>query len=384
MTASTWAATPGCRSAWTTRCSAARSSSTLRRTRTSIPRRLLSSTRCSPGGLTRCTPSTAGPSPRSTLPTTSQQAVASSCATEVYLSRPALAQLNVIIVRHSHPMPTLSLTYSYCLTAAPNLSFWSSVPSSQPRLPAPTAPPAAAAPYTVVFQTNEGDTPKILAGLMSAQWLHPAHGAAPVSWGINPGIAARFPALVEYYAVTAQPTDSFFAGCSGAGYVYPSKYTPADRALYYQHVEHVVPPAMAAPVVVDIWDYSINQTQLLQYRSTVPAIQCFTFQAKGAATNQCLPDGTPVLQSDSALFYPQLNISDPAGDLEQRIRHVASQHPAPFTIIVYGLLSKAEDPYPQTPELALAMANRLPKDKFSIMSVTQACTQARDHCSAHA
>ena len=37
----------------------------------------------------------------------------------------------------------------------------------------------------VTFQTNEGDTPKIVAGLFGGSWLNPNRGRVPIAWGIN-------------------------------------------------------------------------------------------------------------------------------------------------------------------------------------------------------
>lgn len=55
----------------------------------------------------------------------------------------------------------------------------------------------------VTFQTNEGDTPKIVAGLFGGTWLSPARGSAPVAWGVNLMLADTFPHLMEYYSNTA-------------------------------------------------------------------------------------------------------------------------------------------------------------------------------------
>ena len=42
----------------------------------------------------------------------------------------------------------------------------------------------------------------------------------PVAWSVDPVLSERFPALMDYYATTAKPTDSFIGGVAGAGYVY--------------------------------------------------------------------------------------------------------------------------------------------------------------------
>lgn len=89
--------------------------------------------------------------------------------------------------------------------AAPNLSLWARLPVAGPvTLPYPT-PHAAlnTSAYYLTFQTNEGDTPKILAALMQGAWLDPRRGSVPIAWGINPLMLEVAPALLEYYTSTA-------------------------------------------------------------------------------------------------------------------------------------------------------------------------------------
>jgi hypothetical protein len=81
--------------------------------------------------------------------------------------------------------------YVLC-SGAPNLSFWARVAAgslagvfgSVARAAAPPPAPLQDKVY-VTFQTNEGDTPKIVAGLFGGSWLNPNRGRVPVAWGIN-------------------------------------------------------------------------------------------------------------------------------------------------------------------------------------------------------
>ena len=81
--------------------------------------------------------------------------------------------------------------YVLC-SGAPNLSFWARVAAgslagvfgSAARAAAPPPAPLQNKVY-VTFQTNEGDTPKIVAGLFGGSWLNPNRGRVPVAWGIN-------------------------------------------------------------------------------------------------------------------------------------------------------------------------------------------------------
>ena len=115
-----------------------------------------------------------------------------------------------------------------CSFASPNLSFWAQFPLDR----AKGAPARARAlpahdrgaaldrrKYYVTFETNEGDTPRILVSNMASAWASPQRGSAPVAWAIDPLLAERFPALFDYYARTATRNDSFIAGTAGAGYL---------------------------------------------------------------------------------------------------------------------------------------------------------------------
>ncbi len=75
--------------------------------------------------------------------------------------------------------------------------------------------------YYVCFMTSEGDTMKGPIPFFYGSWWDKARGSVPVNWGINPLMGQYFPAMLQYYYDSATPDDYFFAGCSGAGYVYP-------------------------------------------------------------------------------------------------------------------------------------------------------------------
>ena len=148
--------------------------------------------------------------------------------------------------------------YVLC-SEAPNLSFWARLAAQgldgALGKAARATPPPAAPPRNkvyVTFQTNEGDTPKIVTGLMGGSWLNPRRGAVPVAWGVDLVLTREFPALMQYYVATATANDSFFAGTSGGGYVYPSimgraafgRYVAQAQALAAQYV---APPPAGAP-----------------------------------------------------------------------------------------------------------------------------------------
>jgi hypothetical protein len=253
-------------------------------------------------------------------------------------------------------------------SAASNTSFWAKVPA-RGDLRLPISPPRSKpleAKFYLTFQTNEGDTPKILACLMSQAWISDKRGSVPIAWGIDPHIAEVFPALFEYYVTTAKPLDSFFAGCSGGGYCYPWHMPNLDA--YARHVRRCV--TAYGPNVVDVWESGLRLDQFQRFQSVLH-VPCFTQQTCGAATNNWLPDGTPVLSADNTLYYYELDRKDPVGDLQKRIERVAAAHQPPFFIVIYGGLS------PGIFDMVQGVQQRLPADKFEVIGADDMVALAR-------
>jgi hypothetical protein len=86
--------------------------------------------------------------------------------------------------------------------------------------------------YYVTFETNEGDTPRIVVSAFGSSWASAQRGSVPVAWSVDPVLAERFPALMDYYAATATANDSFIGGVAGAGYVYLGALTTQQLAAY--------------------------------------------------------------------------------------------------------------------------------------------------------
>lgn len=258
--------------------------------------------------------------------------------------------------------------------AAPNLSFWAKVPvaPSAPGRPGPAHLPvrpstkALADKFYLTFETNEGDTPKILAALQGGAWLSPDRGQVPVAWGVDPYLAGPFPALIEYFVSTATPNDSFFAGCSGGGYCYPWVMPrPED---YFRHVGRLL--AAYGPNVVDVWESGLRKDLYERFRDLAHA-DCFTQQTTGAPVNEWLDDGTPILGAAASLYYFELKAADPAGDLVARIQAVARAHRPPYFILAYGGVG------PSLCGLIKEAQRRLPADQFEVVGAQDMAALAR-------
>jgi len=174
------------------------------------------------------------------------------------------------------------------------------------------------------------------------------------------------PALFEYFVRTATANDTFFAGCSGAGYCYP--FHMPNFEDYTRHVARQV--SEFGPQVVDLWESGLRLDMYTRYREAT-GIPCFTQQTVGAATNNWLDDGTPVLTADSSLFYYNLDPADPIADLASRVRKVADRNPAPFFILCYGGVGPGLFPYIQ------GLREALPAEQFEIIGADDMVTLAR-------
>ena len=64
----------------------------------------------------------------------------------------------------------------------------------------------------LLFETNEGDTPRILTSQMDSAWMSPARGSVPIAWAVDPLLGQLFPELLNFYVETATQNDSFVAG----------------------------------------------------------------------------------------------------------------------------------------------------------------------------
>ena len=75
-----------------------------------------------------------------------------------------------------------------CSFASPNLSFWRLFPLPDGRtlardLPSHDRGMALNRSKTyITFETNEGDTPRILVSDMAAAWASPQRGSIPIAW----------------------------------------------------------------------------------------------------------------------------------------------------------------------------------------------------------
>ena len=321
--------------------------------------------------------------------------------------------------------------YVLC-SGAPNLSFWAyfaiapdalhhafgrvARAASPPPLSPPSSAPIIKAKTYVTFETNEGDTPKIVAGLFGGSWLNKNRGAVPIAWGINLLLCTEFPGLMEYFANTATVNDTFFAGTSGAGYVYPSILPPDAFTKYVEQVQAVTtaysaPPHKGASAdwLVDIWNWGVPEgtsggkwaAMIRKYAELAPAVGAWSQQTMGVdASTVCVPvpvaattSSVPVSFASKLLWYPgspnapwsRATGQTRAGaldDLETRIRATDRANTTTFAI-VYGLIDGNSGPGGlDAIDAALAMVARLPRERFEIIGAQDLARLSAEHCVA--
>lgn len=101
----------------------------------------------------------------------------------------------------------------------------------------------------IAFSVPDGDNLDFLIGRMAKLWNNGGRGRLPLAWSLNPLLGELAPPLIDYYATGRTANDSFVAGPSGAGYLYPG-FTPA--AALAAHLQRTA-RAMEATGMREVW-----------------------------------------------------------------------------------------------------------------------------------
>ena len=112
----------------------------------------------------------------------------------------------------------------FCTFSTPNLSFWRSLSvyyGSKPfRVPKHDLGRKLTDKVYILFETNEGDTPRILSSQFTGAWLSKDRGKIPIGWAADPYLGTIFPELWNFYARNTTQNDTFIDGVDGAGYIF--------------------------------------------------------------------------------------------------------------------------------------------------------------------
>ncbi len=142
-----------------------------------------------------------------------------------------------------------------------NFSFWQWVPLKTPGRPIPLPQVREVKELEnkiyLNFSWASADAIEFTYNLMEGYWEDPNRGKVPVTWGFNPLIAKFAPALVEFYAKSATPKDSFWGFT--AGYTHASSFSPRNLKLYAEDTRRGLSELGISPAV-DIWDNDSNSS----------------------------------------------------------------------------------------------------------------------------
>lgn len=228
--------------------------------------------------------------------------------------------------------------------------------------PSPTVPYDTDAVY-VLFETNEGDTPRILSSLFTSAWLSADRGTVPVAWAVDPLLGELFPELWNVYASTATANDTFLAGVDGAGYVFVNVLGEHEEAYEQRAVSLMNKLGLSAVdvgVASDNWPATSGEA-IGRYAERADALlnssrALMFMNACGAQWGQPLlgstSSGSPIVSSvcvgpanDTTfghyLYYYRsgLNATDPAVDLAGRLKWAKQRYKRsnePLFLLAFG------------------------------------------------
>lgn len=114
---------------------------------------------------------------------------------------------------------------------ARNLSILSSVRTPPARQQTHNLPPTETNVHYVAFLVTDGDNVQWALGDFPDYFNHPARGSFSMGWALPPSLADLAPSALQWFFANASNgvgKDFFVAGPSALGYMYPSRYPPAD------------------------------------------------------------------------------------------------------------------------------------------------------------
>lgn len=216
-----------------------------------------------------------------------------------------------------------------------NFSFWQWVPLNDPGKPVPL--PAVREVQGLQnktylnFSWASADYISISYDLMDGFWQDPDRGKIPMTWGFNPLIALYAPALVEFYARTATPRDSFWGFT--AGYTHTSCFPPEALRLYAEETRQGLARLGISPAV-DVWDSVRHASpvyeELSRNSSTAPGIKLMTLLPSSRGPEiSWLDNGATVLRMDE-LFHgkSQKNGGSTVESIVAGVKQLQSRHQA--------------------------------------------------------
>ena len=215
-----------------------------------------------------------------------------------------------------------------------NFSFWQWVPLENPGRPIPLPQVREVKGLEnkiyLNFSWASADAIEFSYNLMEGYWEDPNRGKVPMTWGFNPLIAQFAPALVEFYAHSATPKDSFWGFT--AGYTHPSCFSPANFKLYAEETRRGLYELGLSPAV-DVWDCvrscSPTYEELSKDSTAFPGVKLMSVlpSARGPETFW-LDNGAVVVRMDSRFHgKSQKNGGTTLQGIVGAIKEIVAQYP---------------------------------------------------------
>lgn len=214
-----------------------------------------------------------------------------------------------------------------------NFSFWQWVPLKTPGRPIPLPQVREVKNLEnkiyLNFSWASADAIEFTYNLMEGYWDDPNRGKVPMTWGFNPLIAKFAPALVEFYAHSTTPKDSFWGFT--AGYTHTSCFSPENFKLYAEDTRRGLSELGISPAV-DIWDSDNNCSALyeeLSRSSEYPGVKLMSVlpSARGPETFW-LDNGAVVMRNDKRFHgKSQKNGKTTLEGIVSDIKEIEEQYP---------------------------------------------------------
>ena len=215
-----------------------------------------------------------------------------------------------------------------------NFSFWQWVPLKNPGhpIPLPQVREVKGLENKIYlnFSWASSDAIEFSYNLMEGYWEDPNRGKVPMTWGFNPLISRFAPALVEFYAHSATPKDSFWGFT--AGYTHPSCFSPAKFKLYAEETRRGLYELGLSPAV-DVWDCVRNCSptyeELGKDSPAFPGVKLMSVlpTARGPETFW-LDNGAVVVRNDSRFHgKSQKNGGTTLQGIVAAVKEIMAQYP---------------------------------------------------------
>jgi len=185
--------------------------------------------------------------------------------------------------------------------------------------------------YYLAIVFTDGDAPQRMTRFYDGDWLDPARGQAPISWGVSPALVDEFPTLFEYFYANASECDYFVAGPSGVGYANPSIMPNATEYAQLVAAKTAICDVDTAIVIDPFldsagWDSYLTTAELgsavdllsgeLRYASggqpIMPGTFAWTWEGTGAGAGTIAADINAEMRAESPPGFAVVYDSGPA------------------------------------------------------------------------